>query len=541
MGIVFDEGEREEYKEIILEMLGEADTVIARHIGVSNKTIIRWKKQLIAEGKTTEEAINEARKQKKEEAKKNDSNPFKVLAGLKEGKSKKEIGTELGIDKNRVKDYEDMLIENGLITREEIKEAREKRKVAAAEEAKKQAEDIQEIDEDLKDRILGLLNLGIDSQRLCNNLNISNTILKKIKKILIKEGKITEEQIRENKAKRTIQDKNTVLELLFKGYMFTEIAIQIPLGNRRYVERIVENLKNEGLITDEQIKKARVERKETVRRKIIIDGLKQGLTYDEIAEEGRTKRLTKKIVSDIKAQLVSEGSITESEIIEAKEKRKRIKREENKDKEKPDDEKIRKLDHLGFNTDQIGIIIGRGKWYIVKRRGVMEKKGIINRKGIRTNTKNRIPNAAKRLKQIERVISFKADLDDKIVQDQIDYEKAMAQLGETQLENIKLLARVIPMSSELVTPGNVNFVSTYLTRSNKVREALRFMDECIVTVNHEKDSMVRILNKGKEEIERHMKRQEEQAILVREAMLQAIQCKKEQGEQEDPEEGHGEH
>lgn len=539
MRIVIEPKEKEEYKKIILDMLGEADTVIARHIGVSNQTIIRWKKELIAEGRTTEQAIQEARRQKKEEAKRNDTRPAEVLKGLKAGKYNAEIGKELYIHKDRVKEYVDMLIAKGEITEEEIQEARVKRK----EEAKKQAEGVQEVDEDLKDKILRLLNLGIDSQRLCNSLNISNTILKEAKKVLIKEGKITEEQIRENQAKRIIQDKNTVLELLFKGYMPTEIAIQIPLGDRKYVGRIVKKLKAEGRITDKQIEEARFERKETDRRKIIIDGLKQGLTYDEIAEKGITKRLTKKIVSDIKAQLVREGAITESEILEAREKRKSIKRKENKDKEKPDDEKIRKLGDLGFNTDQIGIIIGKGHWYIVKRRGVMERKGIINRKGIRTNTKNRIPNATKRLNQIAKVISFKADLDDKIVQDQIDYEKAMVQLGETQLENIKLLRKVLPMSSDLITKGNVNFITRQLTRNDMGEEALRFMDECINTVNHEKESMVRKLTEGKKEIERHLQRQAEQRRVEQENFIKRLIKEPEvastEGIEED--EGHGEH
>lgn len=39
MGTKIEKEEREEYKKIILDMLGEADTVIARRIGVSNQTI----------------------------------------------------------------------------------------------------------------------------------------------------------------------------------------------------------------------------------------------------------------------------------------------------------------------------------------------------------------------------------------------------------------------------------------------------------------------------------------------------------------------
>lgn len=223
----------------------------------------------------------------------------------------------------------------------------------------------------------------------------------------------------------------------------------------------------------------------------------------------------------------------------AREKRKANKREEDKDNSKPDDEKIRKLAYLGFTVEDVSTIIGRGIWYIRDRRSAMERKGLINRKAISSNTKNRVANAEKRLRQLLRIASFNADIDVQIAQDQIDYEKAMAQLGDIQLANIELLSKVIPMSSELITPGNVNFITRQFTRNDMGEEALRFMDECIVTTNYEKESMVRKLTEGKREIEKHMQKQAERKEFV-EGLLKAPKAPSTEGIGEE-EEGHGGH
>lgn len=524
--------EKEEYKKIILNMLGEPDTVTASKIGVSNQTIIRWKKELIVEGRTTEAEIQEARRKKKEEAKSQDSNKMQVLELLKQGKNKTEIGADLGIHRHLVKKYEDELVAEGTITREEIEEARTRRK----KENKEKVEGGQEITEELKAKVLDYLFLGIDARRIANSLGVSHSTFQETRKILKKEGKITDNQIRESQERRDTEDRIVVLELLFKGYLYPEIAKHIPIGNRLYVRGIVEKLKTEGAITAEQIENAQFERKETERRNHVLDGLRQGLTYDEIAEAYEKKKLTKKMVAKIKEKLVNEGIITEEEIEAAREKRKSAKREENKYVLKPDDEKIRKLSHLGFKVEQIEVIIGRGEFYIVERRKVMEAQGLINRKGLRANVRNREVNAQKRLDRISKMPVFNADLDIYTVQDQIDYEKVMIQLGEVQDKNIGLLRKVIPMDAQLVTPGNVNFISRYLTRSNRGNEALEFMDECIDTINNERDSIVLKLNKGKEEIERYMKKQEERSNLVAQLLNNSNNAKR--PAQEDGHEGH---
>lgn len=299
MGPIIEKDEKEEYKKIILDMLEEADTVIARHIGVSNQTIIRWKKELIAEGRTTEQAIQEARRQKKEEAERNDSLLAEVLKKLKEGKNKTKIATELKTHRHRIKECEDMLIEQGKITREEIEEKRARRE-AEDKEKSDDTQENQEIDEILKNKVLNYLELGIDSRRIANSLKISFSTRARISEILIKEGKITEEQIRRNREKRAEQDKELILELLHEGYTNAEIVPFVPVGNIQYVKRIVRNLKSEGLISDKEIEETQFKRKETSRRKIVLDGLEEGLTYQEIADTDETKKLTLKMVSDIK-------------------------------------------------------------------------------------------------------------------------------------------------------------------------------------------------------------------------------------------------
>lgn len=189
-------------------------------------------------------------------------------------------------------------------------------------------------------------------------------------------------------------------------------------------------------------------------------------------------------------------------------------------------------------------LIGMGNTYIATRKRLMEENGLISRKYIRIAVRNKVINAEKRRTHLTRVLDFNANLNVQTAQDQIDYEKAMMLLDQTNLENVELLRAIIPLSSELVTLGNVNFVSTYLTRNDMGEEALGFMDECIDTINYEKESMVRKLTEGKKEIEKHMQRQAKQRQADQEKFVEELLKTSKTPSTEgigEEEEGHGEH
>ncbi len=70
---------------------------------------MKIKKQLIEEGETTKEEIENAREKRKQEEK--DKDKQIILTSKKEGKSNSSIAREIGVERTKVRDIVDELIE----------------------------------------------------------------------------------------------------------------------------------------------------------------------------------------------------------------------------------------------------------------------------------------------------------------------------------------------------------------------------------------------------------------------------------------------
>lgn len=180
-------GKKEKKKQEVLEKLkeGKSSSEIAEEMELSWQTIYRYTKEFIEKGKMTKEEIKQSNaknrlnqehiKQIKEDKKQ------EILEKLKEGKSKSEIAGEIQLCWQTICNYTKELIEEGKITKEEIKQSKAKNRQnkeqikQSKEKNKQNKEEIKPIKED---EIIRLYLAG----KSLDELTVSNEKIKEIVK-----------------------------------------------------------------------------------------------------------------------------------------------------------------------------------------------------------------------------------------------------------------------------------------------------------------------------------------------------------------------
>ena len=337
---IFTEEEKIEYQEIELEMLKDGYTgkEIAEHIGVSERTVGRWKKELIDQNGITQAEINEAREKRKREEETNKIDPVKqfVLKRHLEGKSIREMASEDDAPAGRKvlgRKLKELEME-GKIPKITDEEAKRKGIEAKSRNAQKSKEEYskQKIDEKLRKKVLSLLRKGVSNKLIRKKLKITPEILKEVKEQLISKGKITREKIDIVQEERREKDKKRVLRMLLKGAYVKEIESKITCTNGEYVQFLKE-LKAETSITQAQIDKAREERNQRELNEeieFVAEGLKNGLTQQEIVdmyEQKYGKKISRQTISVYKKRIDNKGTLKE-QIEVAQRERKKAKTEE---------------------------------------------------------------------------------------------------------------------------------------------------------------------------------------------------------------------
>ena len=195
------EKSQDKYRARVLECLrcGLSIKEIAKKLGIGEKKVFNIRKALIEEGEMTEKEIEEAVIERKD--KERQITVQIVLSGLRKGEKYKEIAENVDIGVEAIKKLVSELIKEGLITREEIDNARENRKEKAKEEDRTEIK----YDELLKTRVLKLLLLGIETTTICEVLGINNHVFNLVKEDLIKERKY--KQCKNKRGKRREKSK----------------------------------------------------------------------------------------------------------------------------------------------------------------------------------------------------------------------------------------------------------------------------------------------------------------------------------------------
>ncbi len=562
MSIKFTEEEKSEYLKMILQALyeGKSYTEIAEHIGISATTVQRFKDKLIQNGEITQEQIKEARQMRKQDQKENNQDRQKILEGLREGKNIRQIANGVSVKECRVSQIIRELIKEGKITQEEIDETR--KRLDTSEEEKEivyeflmkkismkeisritgyNYEKVREIkrtlaregkidsgkyipeiipkdsgddiDEDLKQSIIELYLQGYTSLIICKKLNISSLVeFNRIREVLLKEGKITKEQIATARKEKAKQDEETVYRLLLKGYTQGDITREVEDMSIDKINRIRVKLEAEGRITKEDIERYKFENNEKKILEYVLRMLKQGYSHGEIAENDPNGYLTHSNIWRYKKKLVEEGLITDEEIEKAKEKVKRRKAKKRKmESKEPFDERMVKLFKFGFTQEQIARILELNVGYVYKRRKILILQKKLTKAEIKTARKFREDEADERRKRIQGPGEEKSKIKD--VNTHIEYCKAQLKLGELYPKDIVLIIQAVQYTPELMTNSNINFVITAFTRNQEPIRAIKFLNICLNILDKDDTERRERLLRAKQEVELYMKRLEAQKLL----------------------------
>ncbi len=562
MSIKFTEEEKSEYLKMILQALyeGKSYTEIAEHIGISATTVQRFKDKLIQNGEITQEQIKEARQMRKQDQKENNQDRQKILEGLREGKNIRQIANGVSVKECRVSQIIRELIKEGKITQEEIDETR--KRLDTSEEEKEivyeflmkkismkeisritgyNYEKVREIkrtlaregkidsgkyipeiipkdsgddiDEDLKQSIIELYLQGYTSLIICKKLNISSLVeFNRIREVLLKEGKITKEQIATARKEKAKQDEETVYRLLLKGYTQGDITREVEDMSIDKINRIRVKLEAEGRITKEDIERYKFENNEKKILEYVLRMLKQGYSHSEIAENDPNGYLTHSNIWRYKKKLVEEGLITDEEIEKAKEKVKRRKAKKRKmESKEPFDERMVKLFKFGFTQEQIARILELNVGYVYKRREILILQKKLTKAEIKTARKFREDEADERRKRIQGPGEEKSKIKD--VNTHIEYCKAQLKLGELYPKDIVLIIQAVQYTPELMTNSNINFVITAFTRNQEPIRAIKFLNICLNILDKDDTERRERLLRAKQEVELYMKRLEAQKLL----------------------------
>ncbi|MCI8383959.1 MAG: hypothetical protein HFJ33_03720 [Clostridia bacterium] len=305
---------------------GMSDGSISKLPDISWKqqTVSTYVKRIIEAGLITKEEIDQAIEKRKQREKENDPNRKRVLEGLRVGETDKMIANDTTVGEAQVRMIRKTLVKEGVITEKEIEKAKEERN--------KQEQIKNQIKYRLTEKeVLHYLKLGYENFEVRREKpNFDTKEYKKTIKQLLKKNKITEKEIEENKEKRQQSIKERILEALKEGmslrYMATSIGFSL---DRDRVKTFIKRIKEEENITDQDILRWKQQNESSIEKKkeFVLEGLKKGWTNVEISEKYSRNGLSPANVSFYKTILLSESKITEEEInqvkIEKKEKQKR--------------------------------------------------------------------------------------------------------------------------------------------------------------------------------------------------------------------------
>lgn len=165
----------------------------------------------------------------------------------------------------------------------------------------------------------------------------------KILESLKAQRNITDEEIEAYAENRKREIEQKILEYLKRGCFVKEISKMIDCTEGR-TRRYIENVKEKNQISEEDILLWRNERPTSPpkRRKVVLKGYLQGLTQNQIVKEYPEQELTKSLVLYYREVLIKENQITREKIEEARQKRQereRKRREEQKIKSRQAEER----------------------------------------------------------------------------------------------------------------------------------------------------------------------------------------------------------
>lgn len=513
----FTEEEKDLDRKETLEMLkgGISQAEIARQLGKSAQYICNLKKDLIAKNLITQKEIDMAKKtnanvqnpgeqivNNKETERQQKKNS--VLIGLKNKKTAIELHKELGIPITTLKRYIKELIENNEIKDSDIVKQKEKNKEVANNRndailadirskkytnkqiAKKYSVSesvvssiaqgkynemnsrtskprkkvfVPNPDAKLSERekeVLSYLKGGYTYSFIGKDIGISQDELLKVINDLKILSVISSEQIRMFREEKMQNDENKVINYLKSGFKQADILAKEKDFNVAYLSRMVTKLKKENRITDEEIEQALAEDIDKIEfEKLVLSGLKKGLTVKQIIESDESGYATESRVRRMKTYLISTGAISKENFDKLHEKN-QLQMKETKYDEL--DKQIYDLVKKGVTPLEIATCLNLTRDFVYSRQNEIFTKKKVSKEKLSEFRKKR-----KKLFSDTRVMAKKENDSD---QDRITSRTKFFQLAREEISygnnleesDVYMLGRFIIINDNFLTKDNLKLV-----------------------------------------------------------------------------------
>lgn len=258
-----------------------------------------------------------------------------ILESLKSGLPLRRMVAQFDVSMYYIKKFRNELIEEGAITKEEVEEAYNEymkehpaargldgsktRKPRSNEKSKEREAKALEN----KEKVFVILKNGKSIAETAQELQMADTSVTRISKVLIEEGRLKESEIKKQTASERIgltgreeegffEQRDKVVELLRLGLKPGSIRTRLNISSYEYA-LCRRDIRHKNLITSEEIQEARKNR-EQKDLEYVVDSIKKGYSLGEIKESNSD--FVSNEVGKIAAKAIQLGLITRDQVEE---------------------------------------------------------------------------------------------------------------------------------------------------------------------------------------------------------------------------------
>ena len=432
---------------------------------------------------------------------------------FKQGKTYKQIGDELGLDKTTISQNIKELKIYGVITNDIIN--KRNFNITYLKEEKSL---------NIDNQIIKLLKQGKTKIEIAETLGFTTIYISQKIKVLQETGKLSEDIIEPNptlaylkKKKATIND-NEIIELFKQGKTQNEISNCLGC-NSSTISLHIQKLKEAGIINDDIISE-RISNIASANRQL-IELFEQGKTYNEISEAlGYPPTIISQKIKNLKkAKVINNDTIS---------KRKFNMTYLRKEKIPKIDNQIIKLLKQCKTITEISKTLGLTIALIFKRIRILQKIGILTQDIIEQNPdlaylkKNKVTinddsiseqkynktSLSKYIKEAKLICSLDSNYEHSFFSEAFKQAKSINDLGKLTLEDVDILAKALLI--EPPTLENVINISRLYINVKQYQKCIMFLKQSREFFNEEQKSKINeILSQIKTIIKKNQKKQKE--------------------------------
>lgn len=519
--ILYTRQENELFEDKTLELLRKKYTVehIADELGISTgkvNEIIKKTKQI--SGDEINEIRDSRHSEKVDKARQEDPYLKVIIKGVTvEAKTYEELAREIPYTTQKISRIVDWLLNKGIITPEQIdnaKKMRADREKEERERKKKQSNRV--LSEEKKRRLIRLFKGGISDITIRNRLDLEVKELAAAKRALDYRKIIKKDEIKERRQARIAKTEDKICYLYNeKLYSLEQIKKHFKYEAPDFIRRTFTKLRKTGRINDEARQEAKDENDEDL--KIVYGYIERGMKDAEIMETYQQeygKEIGRTRVRNYRKRYLEQPEVSSEELQAKQDERAEeiVKRKKLESRERFDD-RICELVGLNFTIEEIAKILNlQSSYYVRAREEILVMQGRISEVKLgQSRFENREQTSEERMAKINESEKMTDEKRSELINTQITYTRGKIRLGEVISNGeIKFFVDIVSKSDSEQGLYIANAISMAFVKNGKNFIAKQFLNSC--ESNCSDSEMKKKLKQGVKEIDEYVakKRAEKQ-------------------------------